>query len=60
MYAMKKTDHESFVPEIQRFPPMPFGEGRPVQPRFDYEDRVQRVNVDAALLADELRREIAG
>src|SRR5436309_12622897 len=39
---------------------MAFEHARPVQPRFEYLDRVQSLNVDAALLAEELRRSIRG
>src|SRR5436309_15657578 len=39
---------------------MAFEHARPVQPRFEYLDRVQSLNVDAALLAQELRRSIRG
>src|SRR2546423_767079 len=39
---------------------MTFEHARPVQPRFEYRDRVQAMNVDAALLAEELRRSIKG
>jgi FAD/FMN-containing dehydrogenase/Fe-S oxidoreductase len=46
--------------DIQRFPPIAFDNGRPVRERIDYTDRVQRVNVDAAALAAELRRAIEG
>src|SRR5262249_17525526 len=44
----------------QRFAPIPFENGRPVRERFEYADRVQTVNVDAAVLAAELRRAIRG
>jgi FAD/FMN-containing dehydrogenase/Fe-S oxidoreductase len=44
----------------RRFPPIRFGESSQASPHIDYQDRVQRVNVDAAALASELRREIKG
>jgi len=46
--------------EERRFPPMAFEHGRAVQERFEHADRVQTVNVDAALLASQLRRTIKG
>jgi FAD/FMN-containing dehydrogenase/Fe-S oxidoreductase len=46
--------------EERRFPPMSFAERPPSGHRFEYEDRVQSVNLDAAMLADELRRSIKG
>src|SRR6266576_939571 len=54
------TVHPSARDEERRFPPMAFGERPPSGRRFEYEDRVQTVNVDAALLAEELRRSIKG
>jgi FAD/FMN-containing dehydrogenase/Fe-S oxidoreductase len=57
---MKKTSRETFVPEIKRFPPMRFEHDRPEVERIDYEDRVQRVNVEAAVLAEELRSIVKG
>src|SRR5437016_5911814 len=52
--------HPSARGEERRFPPMAFENARPVETRFAYEDRVQKLNVDAALLAEELRRSIRG
>jgi FAD/FMN-containing dehydrogenase/Fe-S oxidoreductase len=46
--------------EERRFPPISFEHRREVQERFEHEDRVQTVNVDAALLAEQLRRRIKG
>ena len=43
-----------------RFPPMAFERARPVQPRFEYSDRVQAMNLDAVLLSEELLRSIKG
>src|SRR5437762_14392347 len=44
----------------RRFDPIRFDKGTAAAPHIDYADRVQRVNVDAAALASELRREIRG
>jgi FAD/FMN-containing dehydrogenase/Fe-S oxidoreductase len=52
--------HPSARDEERRFPPMAFERARPVQTPFAYRDRVQTVNVDAALIAEELRRSIKG
>src|SRR5258708_12886950 len=57
---MKKTSPETVTPDIRRFPPMPCENARPVRERVDHTDRVQRVNVDAAALAAELRRAVEG
>jgi len=57
---MKKTSPETVTPDVRRFPPMPFENARPVRERVDHTDRVQRVNVDAAALAAELRRAVEG
>jgi FAD/FMN-containing dehydrogenase/Fe-S oxidoreductase len=46
--------------EIRRFPPMSFAERPPSGRRIEHEDRVQTINIDAALLAEELRRSIKG
>src|SRR5881275_502886 len=43
----------------RRFPPIRFDKAGAAA-HIGYEDRVQRVNVDAAALASELRREIRG
>src|SRR5207237_1789789 len=43
----------------RRFDPIRF-ERSGAAPHIDYSDRVQRVNVDAAALASELRREVRG
>ena len=43
----------------RRFDPIRFDKPG-AAPRFDYSDRIQRVNVDAAALASELRRELRG
>src|SRR5260221_11439576 len=58
--TMKKASPETVVTDIRRFPPMPFENARPVRERVDHTDRVQRVNVDAAALAAELRRAVEG
>ncbi len=58
--TMKKASPETVVTDVHRFPPMPFENARPVRERVDHTDRVQRVNVDAAALAAELRRAIQG
>src|SRR4051812_46941437 len=44
----------------RRFDPIRFDKGTAAAPHIDYSDRVQRVNVDAAALASELRREVRG
>src|SRR5260221_5586349 len=46
--------------DIQRFPPMAFENARPVGERVDHIDRIQTLNVDAEILASELRRAIEG
>ena len=47
--------------EFRRYDPVPFPhEERPVAPRLDYSDRLQTLNLDAAALAAELRREVSG
>src|SRR5882724_378752 len=43
-----------------RFDPVAFENDRPVQARVEHRDRIQTLNVDAALLASDLRREIRG
>src|ERR671936_239690 len=44
----------------RRFDPIRFDKGTAAAPHIGYSDRVQRVNVDAAGLASELRREVRG
>src|SRR3954465_5405038 len=46
--------------EHQRFDPIPFENDRAVWPHIEHHDRVQTLNVDAALLASELGRTIKG
>jgi FAD/FMN-containing dehydrogenase/Fe-S oxidoreductase len=46
--------------EQRRFPPMVFAERPPSGQPIEYQDRVQTINLDAALLAAELRRAIKG
>ncbi|HEV2719860.1 MAG TPA: hypothetical protein VG323_07550, partial [Thermoanaerobaculia bacterium] len=43
----------------RRFDPIRFDKAG-AAPRVDYSDRIQHVNVDAAALASELRREVRG
>src|SRR5438552_1433121 len=58
--AVGGVAHSAQRDEERRFPPMVFEHARPVQPRFEYEDRVQSMNIDAALLEEQLRRSIMG
>src|SRR3954451_3049162 len=46
--------------EHQRFDPIPFENDRAVRPHIEHHDRVQTLNVDAEILASELRRAIKG
>lgn len=47
--------------EFTRYEPQEFPHpDRPVRPRFEHSDRIQKLNVDAAGLAAALRREISG
>jgi len=46
--------------EHMRFEPMEFEHDRAVRPHIEHHDRVQTVNVDAEILASELRRAIKG
>jgi FAD/FMN-containing dehydrogenase/Fe-S oxidoreductase len=46
--------------EVQRFPPISFEKKQPFSSLIEHEDRIQRINVDAAALAAALRREIRG
>src|SRR5512145_1728541 len=47
--------------EFTRYEPQEFPHpDRPVRPRFEHSDRIQKLNVDAAGLAAALRREIGG
>ena len=47
--------------ELQRWDPVPFPhDDRPPTPRVEHRDRIQSLNVDAAALAAELRREVRG
>ena len=47
--------------EFQRWSPVPFPhEDRPIAPRVEHRDRIQTLNIDAAGLAEELRRSIRG
>jgi FAD/FMN-containing dehydrogenase/Fe-S oxidoreductase len=47
--------------EFTRYEPQEFPHpDRPVRPRFEHADRIQKLNVDAAGLAAALRREISG
>ena len=46
--------------EQTRFDPVAFENDRPVRTRIEHSDRIQTLNIDAAILASELRREIRG
>lgn len=47
--------------EFKRHDPIAFPhKGRPVRPLFAHQDRLQNLNVDAAMLAEALRREVRG
>ena len=47
--------------EHNRFPPVAFPhDERPVRPRFEHEDRLQTLNVDASALHEALQRSIRG
>ncbi len=46
--------------EHRRFDPIPFESDRAVRPHIEHHDRVQTVNVDAEILASELKRAIKG
>src|SRR6478672_436323 len=46
--------------ENTRFDPVEFPHDRPVRPHIEHHDRIQTLNVDAEILASELRRTIKG
>src|SRR5437763_7100427 len=46
--------------ESKRFDPIPFENDRVVRPHIEHHDRVQTLNVDAEILASELKRAIRG
>jgi FAD/FMN-containing dehydrogenase/Fe-S oxidoreductase len=46
--------------EINRYPPLAFEHDRLIPERIEHRDRVQKLNIDAAALADALRRAIKG
>lgn len=47
--------------ELQRYDPVPFPHGeRGIAPRIEHRDRIQSLSIDAALLAEELKRSIRG
>jgi FAD/FMN-containing dehydrogenase/Fe-S oxidoreductase len=46
--------------ERTRFDPVAFPHDRPVRPHIEHHDRVQTLNVDAEILASELKRAIKG
>ncbi|MBV9492670.1 MAG: FAD-binding protein [Acidobacteria bacterium] len=46
--------------EVRRFPPLDLHRSGPVPERIEHEDRVQHVNVEAAALAEALRRNVKG
>jgi FAD/FMN-containing dehydrogenase/Fe-S oxidoreductase len=46
--------------ESTRFDPVEFSHDRPVRPHVEHHDRIQTLNVDAEILASELRRTIKG
>jgi FAD/FMN-containing dehydrogenase/Fe-S oxidoreductase len=54
--ASSPTDRD----ERTRFDPVAFPHDRPVRPHIEHHDRIQTLNVDAEILASELRRTIKG
>jgi FAD/FMN-containing dehydrogenase len=46
--------------ERTRFDPVAFDHDRPVRTRIEHSDRIQTLNIDAALLAADLQREVRG
>ena len=49
------------IREIRRYPPVPFPhDDRPHAARIEHRDRIQSLNVDAAALAEALRRAVRG
>jgi len=46
--------------ESTRFDPVSFENDRPVRPHIEHHDRVQTLNIDAEILASELKRAIKG
>src|SRR4030088_2071486 len=46
--------------EVTRFDPIEFPHDRPVRTRIEHSDRIQTLNVDAEIMASELRRAIKG
>jgi len=46
--------------ENKRFEPIEFAHERPVRTRIEHNDRIQTLNIDAEILASELRRAIRG
>src|SRR5258705_7905165 len=52
--------HPITLDERTRFDPVEFSHDRPVRPHIEHIDRIQTLNVDAEILASELRRAIKG
>ena len=52
--------HLANIDERTRFDPVEFPHDRPVRPHIEHHDRIQTLNVDAEILASELRRAIKG
>jgi len=46
--------------EVNHFDPIEFAHDRPVRTRIEHHDRIQTLNIDAEILASELRRAIKG
>ncbi len=57
MSNVSETPHAE---ERIRFDPVAFEHDRPVRTRIEHSDRIQTLNVDAALLAADLHREVRG
>src|SRR5258705_10219530 len=52
--------HPITLDERTRFDPVEFSHDRPVRPHIEHHDRIQTLNVDAEILASELKRAIKG
>src|SRR6266550_4695824 len=59
MSSMSET-HPITLDERTRFDPVEFPHDRAVRPHIEHHDRVQTLNVDAEILASELKRAIKG
>src|SRR5216684_6898240 len=50
----------SSMSDLPRFEPVAFPHDRPVQTRMEHSDRIQTLNIDAEILASELKRAVKG